>query len=246
MSRTKKVIAFCCTLALVSISVIAVRSQSRNEWRYFGGDKAFTRYSALDQINRDNVKQLQVVWRRPAVDDKLKQAFPDLNVGSYLRSTPIFIDGMLYTQDAHGFVSAFDPSTGATVWQQEPFARTKEEVTGQSTRGVDFWRGGSDQRIIVVRGEYLYALNAKTGKVYPDFGDKGRVSLHFDENQPLAGRFSDSTGPIVVGNVVVITGNTAGAGDGGPKKEAAQRRHPRLRRQDRQAALDVPRRAAGR
>ena len=221
MSRTKKVIAFCCTLALVSISVIAVRSQSRNEWRYFGGDKAFTRYSALDQINRDNVKQLQVVWRRPAVDDKLKQAFPDLNVGSYLRSTPIFIDGMLYTQDAHGFVSAFDPSTGATVWQQEPFARTKEEVTGQSTRGVDFWRGGSDQRIIVVRGEYLYALNAKTGKVYPDFGDKGRVSLHFDENQPLAGRFSDSTGPIVVGNVVVITGNTAGAGDGGPKKEAA-------------------------
>ena len=221
MSRTKKVIAFCCTLALVSASVIAVRSQSRNEWRYFGGDKAFTRYSALDQINRDNVKQLQVVWLRPAVDDKLKQAFPDLNVGSYLRSTPIFIDGMLYTQDAHGFVSAFDPSTGTTVWQQEPFARTKEEVTGQSTRGVDFWRGGSDQRIIVVRGEYLYALNAKTGKVYPDFGDKGRVSLHFDENQPLAGRFSDSTGPIVVGNVVVITGNTAGAGDGGPKKEAA-------------------------
>ena len=26
------------------------------EWRYFGGDKGFTRYSALDQINRDNVK----------------------------------------------------------------------------------------------------------------------------------------------------------------------------------------------
>ncbi len=222
MSRTKNVIVCCFTLALVSASVIAVRSQSRNEWRYFGGDKAFTRYSSLDQINRDNVKQLQVVWRRSAVDDKLKQAFPDLSVGSYLRSTPIMIDGVLYTQDAHGFVNAFDAGTGSTIWQQEPFARTKEEVTGQSTRGVDYWRGGGDQRIIVVRGEYLYALNAKTGKIYPDFGDKGRVSLHFDENQPLAGRFSDSTGPIVVGNVVVVTGNTAGAGDGGPKKEAAR------------------------
>ena len=168
------------------------------------------------------MKNLQVVWRRPAVDDKLKQAFPDLSVGSYLRSTPIMIDGVLYTQDAHGFVSAFDPGSGATIWQQEPFARTVEEVRGQSTRGVDYWRGGSDQRILVVRGEYLYALNAKTGKIYPDFGDKGRASLHFDENQPLAGRFSDSTGPIVVGNVVVVTGNTAGAGDGGPKKEAAR------------------------
>jgi quinoprotein glucose dehydrogenase len=222
LSPTKKLAALGFALALVCLSIVAVRSQSKGEWRYFGGDKAFTRYSPLDQINRDNVKQLQVVWRRPAVDDKLKQAFPDLNVGSYLRSTPIMIDGMLYTQDAHGFVSAFDPGSGATIWQQEPFARTKEEVTGQSTRGVDYWRGGGDQRIIVVRGEYLYALNARTGKVYPDFGDKGRVSLHFNENQPLAGRFSDSTGPIVVGNVVVVTGNTAGAGDGGPKKEAAR------------------------
>src|SRR4029453_14855545 len=53
------------------------------------------------------------------------------------------------------------------------------------------------------------------------FGDQGRVSLHFDENQPLAARFSDTTGPLVVGDVVVVTGNTAGAGDGGNKKEAA-------------------------
>ena len=219
----KTVVRTCCALALACAGIIDVRSQSRpNEWRYFGGDKAFTRYSPLDQINRDNVKNLQVVWRRPAVDDKLKQAFPDLSVGSYLRSTPIMIDAVLYTQDAHGFMSGLDPGTGATIWQQEPFARTIEEVTGQSTRGVDYWRGGNDQRILAVRGEYLYALNAKTGKLYPDFGDKGRVSLHFNEGQPLAGRFSDSTGPIVVGNVVVVTGNTAGAGDGGAKKEAAR------------------------
>jgi glucose dehydrogenase len=210
-------------LALVGASVVAVRSQSRqNEWRYFGGDKAFTRYSPLDQINRDNVKNLQVVWRRPAVDDKLKEAFPDLSVSSYLRSTPIMIDGILYTQDAHGFMNAVDPGTGGTVWQQEPFARTKEEATGQSTRGVDYWRGGNDQRILAVRGEYLYALNAKTGKIYPSFGETGRVSLHFNDNQPLAGRFSDTTGPIVVRDVVVVTGNTAGAGDGGAKKEAAR------------------------
>src|SRR3954467_13290319 len=95
-------------LGLVGAAAVAgVRSQTRprqSEWRYFGGDKAFTRYSPLDQINRDNVKHLQVVWRRPAVDDTLKQAFPDLTVGSYLRSTPIMIDGVLYTQNAHGFV----------------------------------------------------------------------------------------------------------------------------------------------
>ena len=36
------------------------------------------------------------------------------------------------------------------------------------------------------------------------FGDHGRVSLRFAARQPLAGRFNDSTGPIVVGNIVVV------------------------------------------
>jgi quinoprotein glucose dehydrogenase len=209
-------------IGLLGTAALSVHSQGRTvEWRYFGGDKAFTRYSPADQINRDNAKNLRIVWRRPATNDGLKQAFPALRVNAYLRSTPIMIDGMLYTQDVHGFVSAFDAGSGETAWQQEAFARTEEELQGQSTRGVDYWRSGTDQRIFVIRGEYLYALNARTGKTYSDFGDHGRASLHFDENQPLAGRFNDSTGPLVVGSVVVVTGNTAGAGDGGVIKEAA-------------------------
>ena len=83
------------------------------------------------------------------------------------------IDGMLYTQDAHGFVGAFDAGSGETVWRQEPFARTQEELQGQSTRGGDYWRSGGDHRIFVIRGECLYALNAKTGKPQIEFGDHG-------------------------------------------------------------------------
>jgi quinoprotein glucose dehydrogenase len=216
------------SLVLVVTAVAIARSQARlpaREWRYFGGDKAFTRYSPLDQITRDNVKNLRVVWRRPAVNEELTQAFPDLRVNNYLRSTPIVIDGVLYTQNAHGLVVAIDGESGKTVWEQELFARTREEANGAATRGVDYWRGGAgnaDKRIFAIRSEYLYALNAETGKPVAGFGDQGRASLHFAENQPLAGRFNDSTGPMVVGNVVVVTGNTAGAGDTGTfKKEAA-------------------------
>ena len=214
---------------VVAAAAAAMQSQGRGapgEWRYYGGNKAFTRYSPLDQINRDNVKNLKIAWRRPAVSDELTQAFPDLRVNNYLRATPIVIDGVLYTQNAHGLVVAFDGESGKTVWEQELFARTREEANGASTRGVDYWRGGSgnaDKRIFAIRGEYLYALNAETGKPVAGFGDQGRASLHFDETeQPLAGRFNDTTGPLVVGNVVVVTGNTAGAGDTGTmKKEAA-------------------------
>ncbi len=215
MRRFKTLVAVV-AIALAGVGrSLRVESQGKSiDWRYFGGDKAFTRYSPADQINKDTVKNLRIVWRHPAVTAAFKEAFPQLRVNSYLRATPIMIDGMLYAQDVHGFVGAFDAGSGELIWQQEPFARTEEELQGQSTRGVDSWRGSGEQRIVAVRGEYLYALNARTGKPYPDFGDHGRASLHFDENQPLAGRFNDSTGPLVVGNVVVVTGNTAGAGDG--------------------------------
>ncbi len=133
------------SLSLVLAAVAGTHAQDRapaREWRYFGGDKAFTRYSPLDQITRDNVKNLRIVWRRPAVSDQLTQAFPDLRVNNYLRSTPIVIDGVLYTQNAHGLVVAFDGESGKTVWEQELFARTREEANGSATRGVDYWRGG--------------------------------------------------------------------------------------------------------
>ena len=214
--------------AAVATAILALAaSQTRpphTEWRYYGGDKGFTRYSALDQITRDNVSRLRIAWRRPAVNGKLLASFPDLRPSAYLRATPIVIDGVLFTQDAHGLVIALDGATGRTIWEQQPFAPTREDANGTSTRGVDYWRGGvrnDDERIFAIRGEYLYALNAKTGQPVSSFGEGGRVTLRFADRQPLAGRFGNSTGPLVLRNVVVVTGTTAGAGDGGNRKEAA-------------------------
>jgi quinoprotein glucose dehydrogenase len=212
-------------LGFVAAGVVTSSQAQRpgTEWRYFGGDKGFTRYSALDQINGDNVRNLRIAWRRPAVNDRILQAFPDVRPNAYLRATPIFVDGVLYAQDAHGLVVAIDGETGRTIWEQQLQAQTREEAIGNPTRGVDYWRGGSgnvDRRIFAIRGEYLYSVNAETGKPAAGFGDQGRASLHFFDHS-LAGRFADSTGPLVIGNVVVVTGNTAGAGDGGNRKEAA-------------------------
>src|SRR5260221_591523 len=98
MFRHRALVAVVVPLALV-LAALTVGSQGRTvEWRYFGADKAFTRYSPADQITRDNVKNLKIVWRRPAVDEKLTQAFADLRVNAYLRSTPIMIGGTLFTQ----------------------------------------------------------------------------------------------------------------------------------------------------
>ena len=225
MAYATRLIAAVSSVGAAAVIAAAAASQAppRTQWRYFGGDKGFTRYSALDQINRDNVGSLRIAWQRPAVNAKLMAAFPDLRTNAYLRATPIVIDGVLYTQDAHGLVIALDGETGRTIWEQQPFAETMAEAAGAPTRGVDYWRGpgDGDARILAIRGEYLYALDAATGRPVQRFGAQGRVSLRFADPQPLAGRFNDSSGPLVVGNVIVVGGNTAGAGDGGNTKEAA-------------------------
>ena len=183
------------------------------DWAYFGGDKAFTRYSPLDQITRDNVGDLEILWRRPAVDSALTASFPDLGVSGYLRATPIFIDGVLYAPNGVGLAEAFDPATGETLWVQQPFPRTIQEARGRSSRGMDYWTDGSDRRLVLVRGGYLYALDPGTGHARPDFGDGGRVDLI----PASARRFSWSSGPIVVNDVIVVAGTVDGAGDSGTR-----------------------------
>ena len=68
-------------IVLLPLGILAVRTQSQpeGEWRYYGGDKGYTRYSPLDQINKQNVGKLQIVWRRPAIDAQFSEGFPDLS-----------------------------------------------------------------------------------------------------------------------------------------------------------------------
>ena len=73
MAHARRFTATLSTLgpALAIVAAVTSQAQPHAEWRYFGGDKGFTRYSSLDQITRDNVKNLRIAWRRPAVNARL-------------------------------------------------------------------------------------------------------------------------------------------------------------------------------
>src|SRR5262245_13907437 len=146
-------------------------SPASTEWTYYGGNIAFNRYSPLDLINPQNARGLKILWERPAIDAKLTERYPDLTAGNYFRPTPIEINGVLYAPDGAGLVEAFDAETGKTIWVQEPVSEKVSDLTGDSTRGVAYWRNGAQARIISIRGEYLYCLDAATGKRAPGFGD---------------------------------------------------------------------------
>ena len=78
---------------LLLTGTVPVRSQSAakiGEWRTYGADLASTRYSPLDQINRDNFGKLQVAWRFKT--DNLGPR-PEFN----FQSTPLMVNGVVYT-----------------------------------------------------------------------------------------------------------------------------------------------------
>ncbi|HEU5259018.1 MAG TPA: PQQ-binding-like beta-propeller repeat protein [Vicinamibacterales bacterium] len=171
------------------------------QWRSYNGDVGSTKYAPLDQVNTTNVAKLRVAWRRPAVDPALAARDPKLRIPPNFRATPLMVNGVLYAPNGIGLAEAFDPATGKTVWVQEPFA--PGELDGDSTRGVAYWTDGRDERILVQRDEYLYALNAKTGKRSPGFGDQGRVNLTKGLG-PMMAKYYWTGAPLVIHDVVIV------------------------------------------
>ena len=82
--------------ASIGLAVVGIGAQAaQGQWRYPAGDSGSTRYSGLDQITRDNVRQLTVAWRRPAVDPSMNTATPTRNAPRNYRPPPLKIHGVL-------------------------------------------------------------------------------------------------------------------------------------------------------
>jgi quinoprotein glucose dehydrogenase len=169
-------------------------------WPAYSGDKASTKYSPLDQINRANVGTLRVAWRRSQTPSDIPLS-PALRPNNNFRSTPIMVDGVLYASNGLGLAEAFDPATGATIWVQKP---GNDPLRGSaSLRGVAYWTDGKAPRVLTYRNQFLYALDANTGEVIPSFGVAGRVDLSAGLD-PRARSWRWNAAPLIARDVVVI------------------------------------------
>ncbi len=171
------------------------------EWSFYGGNNGANKYSALEQIDASNVSNLQVSWRRPALDQYYTDMNPDQRFSSNLIAAPIIKNGVGYYPNGVGLVEAFNPGSGETIWVQEPPGGV-EGLPGAPTRGVAYWSEGDDRRILVQRGTYLYALNADTGEVIPSFGNQGKADLQLMPAEFERYRWGGA--PTVVRDVVIV------------------------------------------
>ena len=118
-----------------------------------------------------------------------------------LEAIPLVIDGVMYLTTGARRVVALDPETGKEMW-------TYNVADGApATRGLEFWAGDRQSPPTVFFGTSsgkLIALNAKTGKPVPGFGNEGVVDMKPGALNGLDNSsFGLSSPPIVYKNVVI-------------------------------------------
>ena len=190
-------------LVLAALVIPQTAAGQTGEWPAYGADKAGSKYSPLDQINKDTVHDLQIVWRQSTIPDAVRQG-STIRPSTQSQNTPLMADGLLYVSTGLGTVAALDPTSGEVVWYDA--ALEGGQRRGGSSRGVAYWKNedGNDARIIAVVGSSLVALNAKTGARYPDFGEGGEVDLIKGFDDPRVTSFGWRSAPLVVRDVVII------------------------------------------
>ena len=184
------VFASCFVLLLISADTLRAQSRSANrDWPAYGGAPEGGHYSPLDQINKSNVKQLQVAWTY------------DTGETGGLQTSPIEVHGVFYGISPSQKVFALDAATGAVKWKFD------SGIAGtQPDRGLAYWEHGSDHRIIVAVMNFVYALNADDGKPVETFGDLGRVDLREGLGRDPATTSIALTSPAVIYKDLFIVG----------------------------------------
>lgn len=177
----------------ICVAPCATHSQTptKQDWPVYGGNSDNTHYSPLIQINKSNVKQLEVAWSY------------DTGETGGLQTSSIEVDGVLYGISPSQKIFALDAATGKLKWKFE------SGIPGtQPDRGLAYWSSldGKDRRIIAGVMNFVYALDAETGLPIPTFGDHGRLDLRENLGRDVTTGSIALTSPAVIYKDLFIVG----------------------------------------
>jgi len=195
---------------LISAGSAGAQPAQVGEWRAYGADGANNKYSPLDQVTVTNFTDLEIAWRWTSISTEVTSQRENIDAGLF-KATPLMVGGLVYVSTALGQVAALDAGTGEPVWTYDPrsYERLERPANiGWQHRGVSYWSDeqSNDKRIfIATHDQRLIALEARTGALYPDFGENGIVDLSESLGRPTDRvRLTHSSPVAVVGDTVVV------------------------------------------
>ena len=180
-TRARAPMRLASVLAAASIHFTAARAdQPYTTWQEYGGGAHSSQYSALKQIDKSNVAQLEIAWTFPTGEKSFS-------------FNPLIVGRTMYVAARDNEIVALDAETGKELWSHK-----NESAVG--ARGMSYWQSkdGADRRLLYQSGGFLNAIDARTGNTIESFGDQGKVDLR----TALAGDGFDVTNvrPLVTSN----------------------------------------------
>ncbi len=167
------------------VALAAAYAQNGADWPHYGGSQSAWRYSALDQVNTGNVKNLTPVW-----------IFQTGDYAENLQSTPIVVDGVMYIITPRAQVFALDAAAGRVLWQYKyptPRPGRPGGMTFMQNRGVAV----ADGKVFFgTMDNTLVALDQKTG----------RETWKVNVDDPKQCGCDITAAPLVVKDKVVVGG----------------------------------------
>ncbi|HKC57553.1 MAG TPA: PQQ-binding-like beta-propeller repeat protein, partial [Vicinamibacterales bacterium] len=95
------------------------------------------------------------------------------------QTTPVIVDGAMYVTDPRGSVYALDAVNGHLLWSFD----VSGLIGGGRPEGYVFRNRGvayAEGVVYTAAGSFLFALDARTGKPIPGFGNNGQASVILD------------------------------------------------------------------
>ena len=179
---------------VVAFQVGSLEAQSADDlsfetWNQYLGGSDSSQYSSLDQINRSNVDQLEVVWSYPTG-------------GGNVTFGPTVVGDVMYVLAANRTLVAVNAATGEELWMRS--------LDGISSHGINYWESedGTDRRLIFLSSGFVTELDATTGEPVTSFGNNGQVDLRIgfeDELMPANPLNTNNPGRIFEDLIIMAT-----------------------------------------
>jgi alcohol dehydrogenase (cytochrome c) len=167
---------------LPAVTDAMLRKPSPNDWLHTQGTYDAQTYSALEDINRENVRYLSLAWRAPLRDGT---SMP----------MPVVHQGVMFLHTFPDTVLALDGSNGQVLW------RHQYRPKGLSSQKMGLALHG-DKVLVPTSDLHVLALRAKTGELIWDHAiETPTPPTSGGRGLPIA--YQLRSPPLVVGNRVI-------------------------------------------
>ena len=145
-------------------------------WNRSHGDHKNSKFHPGKKINKNNIKNLKLIWKYDALKNKKLKKTSAQNPSLFpvskqsIESNPIFIDRKIISVTANWEIIANDAINGDLVWKLQSL-----HMPGR--RGMVSYHDKLNNKyyLFAPLGNKIYKINVKNGKLEKEFGEKGFV-----------------------------------------------------------------------